>query len=66
QITLTKGSPLIGVRSHISELRNNFNFLFIGYEKPSHGFMRPKPDYYFVEGDTLWIVGEKEVVKKLS
>ncbi|MEG1553739.1 MAG: cation:proton antiporter [Rikenellaceae bacterium] len=66
QITLTKESPLIGVRSHISELRNNFNFLFIGYEKPSHGFMRPKPDYYFVEGDTLWIVGEKEVVKKLS
>lgn len=66
QITLTDTSPLIGKRSHISELRNDFHILLIGYEKETHGFIRPKSDYHFMEGDTLWIVCEKEVANKLS
>lgn len=66
QITLTAESPLLGVRSHISELRNTYHFLLIGYEKETNGFIRPKSDYHFMEGDTLWIVCEKEVAKSLS
>lgn len=65
-ITLTENSPLIGHRSHISQLRDEFNFLLIGYENDLHGFKRPVSEYILSIGDTLWIVCEKKIAKKLS
>lgn len=66
QITLSPSSVLCGERAHTSQLRNKYFFLLVGYDREYVGFQRPNPRVELREGDTLWVVGEKETVKKLA
>ncbi|MEG1635754.1 MAG: TrkA C-terminal domain-containing protein, partial [Rikenellaceae bacterium] len=65
QITLSPSSILIGERAHTSQLRNKYFFLLVGFDREFFGFNRPDPRIELNKGDTLWVVGEKESVKKL-
>lgn len=59
QVTISEESPLCGEQAHVSELRNKYEFLLIGYERGMDGFKRPRTEVILAAGDTLWLVGAK-------
>ncbi len=65
QFTISTTSKLCGCRAHTSQLRNDFQVLLVGIDCKIDGFKRPNPKNYLEEGDTVWLVGDKETVKKL-
>ncbi len=67
QITLAPGSPLLGSRANLSDIRNGFGVLPVGIEKAgSNVYIRPSSAVIFEEGDTIWAVGTKEKVMTLN
>jgi Kef-type K+ transport systems, membrane components len=67
QLTLGINSKLIGENANISYIRDKFDVLIVGVEKQdSNTFIRPTSAVSFDAGDTIWIVGGKEIVQKLN
>lgn len=66
QVSLTKKSILLGEKTHVSSLRDKYNFLLVGYQQAANNeFHRPNPNYMLAKGDTVWAVGRKEVINGL-
>lgn len=65
KVTLSAKSPLVGLHAHISDIRDTFHILLVGYVSDDMQFHRPNPTYVFTEEDTLWLLGDKEVVENL-
>lgn len=65
KVTLTNKSPLVGLHAHISEIRDKFHILLVGYVSDDLKFHRPNPHYIFTEEDTVWILGDKEFVESI-
>lgn len=65
QVTLSKNSILIGHNAHVSSLREEHDFLLVGYQSGNLQFHRPNSSYYFAKGDTVWAVGRKDIVNGL-
>ena len=65
QFTLSASSKLCGCRAHTSQIRDDFKVLLIGVDCRVDGFKRPNAKTLLEVGDTVWLVGEKEMIKKL-
>lgn len=66
QITLQDNSPLVGENANITNIRDKFGVLLVGLESPDNNtFIRTTSATIINAGDTIWVVGEKKIVKNL-
>jgi CPA2 family monovalent cation:H+ antiporter-2 len=62
---LPDNSPLIGKKLAEARLREDYKSLLVAVERGEENFISPTPDIVFDKGDIIWIVGDKEKMKKL-
>ena len=48
-----------------SNVGNRYNCLIVGIERDDNSIMNPAKDTVFKDGDLVWVVGEKENIKKM-
>ncbi len=63
---ISETSPLIGKKLAGARLREDYKSLLVSVERGDDNFLSPTPDIEFEAGDVLWIVGDKELMKKLK
>lgn len=66
QFTIAEDSPLTGLSIHESGIRDKAKCLVIGIERGDTSIKNPPPATVFEQGDTVWIVGERQKVIRLS
>ena len=67
QITLGDTSPMVGENANITNIREKFGVLLVGLEgEENNTFIRTTSATIIQAGDTVWVVGEKNKVKRLS
>lgn len=67
QLTLVESSPMIGCNANISQMRERFGVLLVGVEKSKDNtFLRPTSALNIEDGDTIWVVGNKDKIKSLN
>ena len=59
-------SPLVGKTIRESGIRENFGAMVVGIEREKARLINPHSDMKIQMNDTLWLVGEKEALGKLS
>ncbi|OFZ03748.1 MAG: hypothetical protein A2070_13400 [Bdellovibrionales bacterium GWC1_52_8] len=65
-VRVTDGSPLIGKSIRESGIRETFGAMVVGLERAEARLINPNSDMKIQLGDTLWLVGEKDELGKLS
>lgn len=65
QFIVDETSPYLGKDIVQSGIRNNFKCLVVGVERQDEGLRTPKVNVPFMQGDIVWIVGERENIYKL-
>ncbi|MBE6287798.1 MAG: sodium:proton antiporter [Mediterranea massiliensis] len=65
QLLVGVHSPMLGKNMQESGIRYNYRCLIVGVERESDTLHAPNPNEPFMEGDVLWVVGEKEDVYRL-
>ncbi len=63
---LTENSTLLGKTLSQAHLREDYKSLLVAVERGEENFLTVTPDLEFAKGDVLWIVGDKEMMKKLK
>mgnify|MGYP002861160278 FL=1 len=63
---LTENSTLLGRKLSQAHLREEYKSLLVAVERGEENFLTVTPDLEFAKGDVLWIVGDKEMMKKLK
>lgn len=63
--TIDESFPFIGKSIDESDFGVKFNCMIIGVERESGSYMNPNPSLIFEPNDLVWVVGEKEVLKKI-
>ncbi|MBP5687883.1 MAG: cation:proton antiporter [Muribaculaceae bacterium] len=63
---LTENSLLIGKKLGDTSLREDYKSLLVAVERGAENFISVTPDLEFAQGDIIWIVGDKELMKKLK
>ncbi len=63
---LSPTSLLLGKKLAETRLREDFKSLLVAVERGEENFISPTPDLEFQAGDIVWIVGDKELMKKLK
>jgi CPA2 family monovalent cation:H+ antiporter-2 len=65
QFVIDAGSPFLGQNIKESGLRDRYKCLVVGVEKDDGNLHAPNVSAPFEEGDIVWVVGEKEDVRRL-
>lgn len=65
QMTIEEGSPLAGVTIHLSGIRERFHSMVVGVERDGTRILNPTSDFILQEGDTLWLVGQRQDLREL-
>ena len=63
--TIDDNFPFIGQSISKSQIGMKFNCMIIGVERESGSFMNPDPSIVFEQNDLVWVVGEKEILKRI-
>ncbi len=63
--TIDENFPFIGQSISDSQIGMKFNCMVIGVERESGSFMNPDPSIVFAQNDLVWVVGEKEILKRI-
>lgn len=63
--TIDETFPYIGKSIIEAALGDKYNCMIIGIERESGSYMNPNPTIIFEPNDLVWVVGEKEVLKKI-
>ncbi len=66
QFQIEPGSRLIGRTIKNSGIRDKFDCLVVGIERDNTSIMNPDIDLELIEGDVIWIVGEREKTLQLK
>ena len=61
---LTESSPLVGKKLSEANLHENYSSLLVAVQRDDEYFT-PSPDFTFLAGDTIWIVGDKQQLETL-
>lgn len=64
-ISVNAASPLYGVSIRESGLRNKYRCMIVGFEEGKETLGLPSPSRRFHDGDLVWLVGERDSLKKL-
>ena len=65
RLPIGPGSPFLGKDIRESGIRNTWHCLVAGIEKPDGSLHVPDVTIPFEEGDTIWLVGEKNDMEKI-
>ena len=65
QFIIDANSPFLGKSIRESGIRDQYHCLVVGVEKEGDSLMRPDINVPFVEGDMVWVVGERDDVYHL-
>ena len=63
--TLSEHSPLVGKKLANARLREDFESLLVAVQRGDDNYETPTPDFEFLAGDVLWIVGDPKRLKAL-
>ncbi len=66
RFVLKQVSAIVGKTLVSSGLRNEYNCMLVGMEKGEENLSFVAPDYEFQKGDVLWVVGERDDIKRLQ
>lgn len=64
QITIQPKSLLVGKSIREADIRNRTQGLIVGIERAGERQLNPDSSYVFREGDLVWIVGDKERIRR--
>lgn len=64
-VTLTGGSPILGMSIAEADLRRNYMSSILAVEREDE-YITDFSDLQFVEGDRIWLVGNKKLYHKLA
>ncbi len=62
QIIIETGSPLANKTIYESNIRATTHGLVVGIERNGERYLNPESSWIFLEGDVVWIVGEKKLI----
>ena len=65
KIRLSERCPFIGKSLQDSGIREHYNCMLVGVEAGQRNLTMINPTRKFKQGDTIWIVGEKDSIKQL-
>lgn len=60
QFVISSDSAFLGKTIRESGIRDNYKCLIVGVERDGHSLMTPDINTPFLEGDVIWVVGEKK------
>lgn len=63
--TIDENFPFIGQSLRDSQIGMKYNCMVIGIERESGSYMNPDPSIIFELNDLVWVVGEKEILKRI-
>lgn len=63
--TVDENFPFLGQSLSESKIGKKYNCMIIGIERESGSYMNPDPTIIFELNDLVWVVGEKEVLKRI-
>ena len=66
QLTLSAKSPFIGKSLRESGIRDQYNCMVVGVDEGQRHLTLISPDRALQVGDMLWIVGERENLKRVK
>ncbi|MFT4092994.1 MAG: cation:proton antiporter [Niabella sp.] len=66
QYTIDADSPFINQTIRESDIRNKAHGIVVGIERNGERFLNPESDWVFLEGDLVWIVGEKKLINTIT
>lgn len=64
-ISVSTSSPLFGKTVRDSRLREDYRCMIVGFEEGSEALGLPSASRVFRDGDLVWLVGEKNSLRKL-
>ncbi len=64
-ISVSAASPLCGVSIRDSGVRDKYRCMIVGFEEGKEALGLPNASRRFCDGDLVWLVGEKDSLKKL-
>ena len=64
-ISVSTSSPLFGKTVRDSRLREAYRWMIVGFEEVSEALGLPSASRVFRDGDLVWLVGEKNSLRKL-
>lgn len=64
-LVLPAGSPLVGKKVSDTNIRSRYSALLVSIERIDGTFEKPMADTVLREGDNLWLVGDKRLLKKM-
>ncbi|GHT54585.1 sodium:proton antiporter [Bacteroidia bacterium] len=65
QVELEEGADLVGQTALTAHLQDEYDCMLVGVERAGWSITEPDLDLVFEVGDILWLVGEKEKIKRL-
>lgn len=66
KLTIHEASPMLGMTIRESGIRETTNGLVVGIERNGRRMLNPESDTVFQIGDTVWIVGEEGLIKRVK
>ena len=65
QVIITATSPFLSKTLMESGIRDKYNCMVVGLERGEKDLWQPTPDYVFMKGDIVWVVGEEDYLKEI-
>lgn len=65
-ILLSDKSPLLGKPIGSLDLRGNYSAMLVSIEHPDGTFENPTAESVLCRGDSIWVVGDKKLLKQLN
>ena len=58
QLIVDATSPIVGHTLRETGTRDKYHCLIVGVDRGEDALIQPSPDFVFMEGDVIWVVGE--------
>lgn len=65
-IVLSESSPIVGKKIKDARFREEYYSMLVKIRHGDNDYINPAPDSVLMPGDTLWLVGDPDCIKKLK
>lgn len=66
QLIVDAETPIVGRTLRDIGTREKYHCLIVGVDRGEEALIQPGPDFVFMEGDVIWVVGEDSDVRRLT